>query len=62
MKFQLLTIAAVVGMATANLRALQDTCADVDERSQQCGAENPARPLECCEVRNRNIFYHRGEF
>mmetsp|Transcript_32314 Transcript_32314/g.71387 ORF Transcript_32314/g.71387 Transcript_32314/m.71387 type:complete len:261 (-) Transcript_32314:343-1125(-) len=52
MKFHLLAliIAALTGTATASaLRSLQDACAGVDERSQQCGATNLARPLECCE-------------
>lgn len=55
MKFQLLAVAALAGPAAASLRALQD-CAGIDQRSQQCGAENPTRPEECCEVRYELAF------
>merc|ERR1719409_929387 len=29
--------------------APQEVCATANERSQQCGATNPARPAKCCD-------------
>merc|ERR1719163_170545 len=29
--------------------APQEVCASANERSQQCGADNPARPEKCCK-------------
>ena len=52
----IVAVAAFSGFAVASqqhsagLRALQ-TCGAIGDRTQQCGATNTDRPLECCEVR-----------
>lgn len=44
---KLLNITLLAGLVSAS--SAQEFCANIDERSQECGATNPSRPAVCCE-------------